>query len=309
MAHSCTFTGVYPILPTPFRDDESLDLDSFVRIIRFMADVGVQGVTVVGVLGESNRLLDREREELIQVAVEAAPEGLAVIVGVSHSGTGAARALAQMAESLGADGVMVAPLKEAVPSDERVVEYFRRVAEGITIPIVAQDHPASTEVHMSVPLLLRLLEEVPRIACIKEEAPPTPARIGTLIDGMKQRRVPVLTGLGALYGLFDLERGSAGFNTGFAFPEVLLAILREHRAGNEAAARAIFTRYLPLIVFEQQPGLAIRKEILRLRGLLASNRVRHPGATIDAATSAQLRQVLDAIFPSENLTRPLSIDA
>ena len=121
------------------------------------------------------------------------------------------------------------------------------------------------------------------------------------------RRATILTGLGALYGLFDLERGSDGFNTGFAFPEVLLAILREFRAGNRDGASAIFTRHLPLIVFEQQPGLAIRKEILRLRGLLTSNRVRHPGATIDAATSEQLQRLLAATFPGEDLTQPLKI--
>lgn len=307
MAHPCTFTGVYPILPTPFRDDDSLDFESLVRIIRFMGEVGVQGVTVIGVLGESNRLLDRERAELIQVAVEAAPAGLAVIVGVSHGGTGAALELARMAESLGADGVMVAPLKEAVPSDDRVFEYFRRIADGIGIPIVAQDHPASTEVHMSVPLLLRLVEEIPRIACLKEEAPPTPTRIGALVEGMKQRRVPVLTGLGALYGLFDLERGSSGFNTGFAFPEVLLAITRAAQGGDWQRANELFTRFLPLIVFEQQPGVAIRKELFRLRGLIDSARVRHPGAGITPAAAAQLRAVVERTLPGIDITRPLAL--
>lgn len=307
MAKPCSFEGVYPILPTPFRDDESIDLDSFVRIIRFMAAVGVQGVTVVGVLGESNRLLDREREDLIRVAVEAAPRELAVIVGVSHTGTRAALELAQMAEAAGADAVMVAPLKEAVPSDERVLEYFRRIAGGITIPIVAQDHPGSTEVHMPVPLLLRLVEEIPRIACIKEEATPTPARIGLLQDGMKGRRVPVLTGLGALYGLFDLERGSSGFNTGFAFPEVLLALAAAARAGDWRRADELFTRFLPLIVFEQQPGVAIRKELFRLRGLLECARVRHPGAGVTPTAAAQLRAVVERALPGVDITRPLAI--
>lgn len=306
MAQPCSFTGVYPILPTPFRADEKPDLESLVRIIRFMATVGVQGVTIVGVLGESNRLLDREREELIRVAVEAAPDGLAVIVGVSHSGTGAALELAQMAESIGADAVMVAPLKEAVPSDERVFEYFRRIADGITIPIVAQDHPASTEVHMAVPLLLRLVENIPRIACLKAEAPPTPARIGALIDGM-QRRVPVLTGLGALYGLFDLERGSNGFNTGFAFPEVLLAITAAAQAGDWSRANEIYTRFLPLIVFEQQPGVAIRKELFRLRGLMDDATVRHPGAGITPAAAAQLRAVVERTLPGVDIRQPLAL--
>lgn len=302
-----SFAGVYPILPTPFRSDESIDEESMVRIIRFMSAVGVQGVTIVGVLGESNRLLDRERERLVRIAMEAASPGLAVIVGVSHSGTGAALELAQLAESAGAAAVMVAPHKEPVPSDERIVEYFRRIADGIRIPIVAQDHPASTEVHMSVPLLLRLVKEIPRIACIKAEATPTPARIGMLLDGMKERRVPILTGLGALYGLFDLERGSSGFNTGFAFPEVLLALTQAARQGNWTRANDIFTRFLPLIVFEQQPGVAIRKELFRLRGLIDCAAVRHPGAGLAASVATQLRAVLERALPGVDISQPIDV--
>ena len=109
--------------------------------------------------------------------------------------------------------------------------------------------------------------------------------------------------------MFDLERGSDGFNTGFAFPEVLLAILREFRTGRPDVARRLFTKYLPLLVFEQQPGVAVRKEILRRRGLLSSNRVRHPGATIDTATNEQLKRLLDASFPGEDLTKPVKVEA
>jgi 4-hydroxy-tetrahydrodipicolinate synthase len=137
---------------------------------------------------------------------------------------------------------------------------------------------------------------------------PSPQKIAALRKGMEHgRKVSILTGLGALYGLFDLERGSDGFNTGFAFPEVLIAILRRFRAGDHEGARRLFTRNLPLIVFEQQPGVAIRKEILRRRGLLGSNRVRHPGATIDDATADQLARLLDATFPGQDLTKPVKL--
>ncbi|MHB9061960.1 MAG: dihydrodipicolinate synthase family protein, partial [Desulfobacteria bacterium] len=230
-----------------------------------------------------------------------------VVVGTSHKGTQATRYLSLMAESLGASAVMVTPSKEAVPNEERIFEYFRTVAEGITIPIVLQDHPGSTEVHMSAPLILRMVNEIPRIACIKQEAPPTPAKIAALISGMKERRVPVLTGLGALYGMFDLERGSDGYMTGFAFPEVLIAMVTAVRAGRMEDAWELYRRFLPLIVFEQQPGIAIRKEIYRLRGLLRSNRVRHPGAQLVASAGEQLRSVLTRVLPGVDITRPLAL--
>jgi 4-hydroxy-tetrahydrodipicolinate synthase len=306
MAAKISFEGVYPILATPFHDDESVDLESMDRLIRFMAGLRMDGVTILGVLGEANRMLDREREALIKTAVKAAA-GLPVIVGTSHSGTQAALSLSRMAQELGADAVMVAPHAEAVPSDERVFEYYRTIAGGIDIPVVLQDHPASTGVHMSAALMLRIVSELPRIAAMKEEALPTAPKIRALIQGMAARKVPVLTGLGALYGQFDLEAGSSGFNTGFAFPDALMAMVQAARAGDLARMRQIYTRFLPLIVFEQQPGVAIRKEILRLRGAIAGNRARHPGASIQPAVADQLRRLIDQVLPGVDITKPLAL--
>jgi len=177
----------------------------------------------------------------------------------------------------------------------------------VKIPIVLQDHPASTQVHMTASLLLRLVRDVPQVASIKEEAVPTAPKIRALTAGMKERKVPVLTGLGALYGLFDLEAGSSGFNTGFAFPEALTAMVACARAADWKKVREIYTRFLPLIVFEQQPGVAVRKEILRLRGAIGSGAVRHPGASLQPGTSAQLHKLLDELFPKQDISLPVAV--
>ena len=301
------FAGVIPILATPFLDDETLDLESWQRLLEFMIEIRVDGVTILGVLGESNRLLDHERETLIKSAVRTVNKRMPIIVGTSHSGTEAARDLSRTSARLGADAVMVMPGKEAVPSDDRIVESYQRIAEGLTIPIVLQDHPASSEVHFSVPLILRLLREVPAIQCIKEEAVPTAPKIRQLRDGIGNERMPILTGLGALYAPFDLEAGSDGFNTGFAFPEVLMAMVRAAGAGEWQRMHDIYARFAALIVFEQQPGVAVRKDILRRRGLLTSARARHPGATISASTARQLEALLARTLPGVDITRPLSV--
>ena len=249
-------TGVIPILATPFHDDETLDHASLTRTIQFVAATGVSAVTLLGVLGESNRMTDAERSALI-----------------------------------------------------RIFAYYSRVADNVKLPIVLQDHPASTEVHMATPLILRLVREIPSIACIKAEAVPSPGKIAALRKGLDGRPMPILTGLGGLYGFFDLERGSDGFNTGFAFPEVLLAITERAKAGDLDSAYAIYRQYLPLMVFEQQPGLAVRKEILRRRGLLTSPRVRHPGGNIDPATAAQVGSLLERSFPGQDLTMPVRVQS
>jgi 4-hydroxy-tetrahydrodipicolinate synthase len=301
------FTGVIPILATPFHDDETFDADSMGRLVKLMKRIGVDGVTVLGVLGEANRLGDREREDVLRSAVKAA-DGLPVIAGASASGTRAACDLASMAESLGATAVMITPHAEPVPSDERVFAHFSAICESTTLPVVLQDHPASSGVHMPATLMLRMIRELPSIACVKEEALPTPPKIRILRQGMGDRPVPVLTGLGALYGLFDLEAGSDGFNTGFAIPEVLMAMVAAARSADWQRARDIYTRFLPLIVFEQQPGVAVRKEILRMRGAISTSRVRLPGAPLNANTAKQLTNLIEAILPGADLSRPVAID-
>ena len=299
------FSGVIPILATPFNDDESLDLVSWQRLIAFMMELGVDGITILGVLGESNRLNDHERAALVKCAVATVGKRIPVIVGTSHAGSTAAAYLSCMAEDLGADAVMVAPAKEPVANDERIVEYYGRIANRTAVPIVLQDHPASTDVQMSVPLILRIVKEVASVVCIKAEAVPTPPKVRALRAGLS-RPVAILSGLGALYAPFDLDAGSDGFNTGFAFPEVLMAMVKAARAKDLDRVHALYARFASLIVFEQQPGLAIRKEILRLRGLIAGNVVRHPGATIAPALAAGVAALIERTLPNIDITKPIT---
>lgn len=300
------FRGVYPILATPFRSDERFDEESLRRMLAFMSRIGVQGVTVLGVLGEANRMGDRERETIVRTTVDEVGGQMTVIVGVSHPGTRATLDLAQMAAELGADALMVTPSAEPAPNDARVAEYFGRVCADATLPVVLQDHPASTGVHMGVPLIAKIVADNPRIACIKAEAVPSAPKIAAMKAALS-RNLPMLTGLGGLYGQFDLEQGSAGYNTGFAFPEVLQAHVAAWQAGDQALARRIWTHFLPLIVFEQQPGVAVRKELLRRRGLLATNTVRHPGAGLAPVSAAQLDTLLEVIMPGVDITQPVDV--
>ena len=302
------FTGVFPILATPFKPDESFDDVAMRRMLEFMASLNVDGVTVLGVLGEANRMTDRDRERIIRCTVETLAGRTPVIVGISHPGTSATIDLAAMASELGADAVMLTPSAEPVPNDARVAEYFGRVCSASRLPVVLQDHPASSSVHMQAPLIARIVDENPGIACVKAEAVPSPTKITTL-RGLFKRPVPMLTGLGGLYGQFDLEAGSSGYNTGFAFPEVLQAQVAAQHAGDVARARRIWAHFLPLMVFEQQPGVAVRKELLCRRGLLSSATVRHPGAGLLPAAADGLSAVIDWVMPGVDITRPIDVSA
>jgi len=302
------FRGVIPILVTPFHDDETPDLQSWERVLDFMLRLEVDGVTVLGVLGESNRMCDQDRGALIERAVQVVGGRIPIIVGTSHTGTRAAAALSRMAQALGASAVMVTPAKEAVPNDDRIVELYGQIAAEISIPIVLQDHPASTDVHMSASLIGRVLRSVPAVACVKEEAVPTAPKIRLVREMCTDRPISILSGLGALYAPFDLEAGSDGLNTGFAFPEVLQAMVAAARVKDWTLVQRIYSQFAPLIVFEQQPGLAIRKELYRRRGLLMSARVRHPGATVSSAQMAVVDRLLERTLPGVDITQPVSVE-
>uniref|UniRef100_A0A6B2LBM6 Dihydrodipicolinate synthase family protein n=1 Tax=Arcella intermedia TaxID=1963864 RepID=A0A6B2LBM6_9EUKA len=265
--------------------------------------IQVNGVTILGVLGEANRVTDKEREEIIRTAVGAAAGRIPVIVGTSHPGTKATIELSLMAQELGARGVMVTPSREPTPSDQKVLEYFQRVGEGIAVPIVLQDHPASTLVHMPVPLVAEIINSVPRVACLKAEAVPTAARIAGMKKAMR-RECKVLCGLGALYGGFELKAGCDGFMTGFAFPEVLQLLVELTGKGDWEEVERIYGKFLRLIVYEQQPGVAIRKEFLRRRGLLKSATVRHPGGALGPGVAQEIEHLLK-IFSGADITVPI----
>ena len=293
--------GVWTIVPTPFAPDGALDVESLPGLTRFVAGCGVDGMTILGVLGEAARLGDDERRSVI-AGVLAAADGLPVCVGVSHAGTDRAVAFAREAEAAGAHSVMLAPPALAKPNDAAVVTHYLAVAESIAIPVVVQDHPASSGVHMTVEVLTTIAERAPSCRVVKLEDEPSPPKIGRLLAARPDLRV--LGGLGAIMLLEELRRGAVGTMTGFGFPELLVEIVDRFRAGDEAGARATFHRVMPLIRFENQPGLnlAIRKHIYRRRGAIAFERLRAPGPALDAGTIADLDAILESVGLADRLT-------
>ncbi len=293
--------GVWTIVPTPFGADGTLDTGSLPTLTRFIRDRGVDGMTILGVLGEAGRLGDDERDQVIEGVLAAAGD-LPICVGVSHAGTDRAVAFARRAEAAGAHSVMLAPPALARPNDAAVQAHYLAVADAIAIPVVVQDHPASSGVQMAVELLAAIAERSPSCRVIKLEDEPSPPKVGRLVAARPDLRV--LGGLGGIMLLEELRRGAVGTMTGFGFPELLVEIVSAFRAGDEAAAQATFHRIMPLIRFENQPGLnlAIRKHIYRRRGAIAFERLRAPAPSLDPGTIADLDAILDALGLMDGLT-------
>jgi len=291
MGDIAALRGVWNIVPTPFLPDGTLDDESLPHLAAFVRSTGVDGMTILGVLGEAGRLGDVERGRVID-GVLAAAASLPVCVGVSHASTDRSIAFAREAEAAGAHSVMLAPPPLARPTDAALRRHYLAVAASISLPVVVQDHPASSGVQMTSDFLLALAAESPQCRVIKLEEEPTPPKAGRLVAG--SRDVIVLGGLGGEMLLEELRRGSHGTMTGFGFPEILVAVVRRWFDGDRDGAAAIFDRYATVIRFENQAllNLPIRKLVYQRRGAIAHATVRAPGVSPDPGTIADLDDIL-----------------
>jgi 4-hydroxy-tetrahydrodipicolinate synthase len=223
---------------------------------------------------------------------------LPVVVGVSAPGFAPMRALARAVMDHGAAGVMVAP-PHNLRTDDQIAGYFRQASEamGADIPFVIQDYPLSFGVVMTPNVIRRIAEENTACILLKHEDWPGLEKISTLRAWQKagtMRPLSILCGNGGLFLDFEMERGADGANTGYAFPEMLVEVVDLIRAGRRDAAHDLFDAHLPLIRYEQQPGigLAVRKYVLMRRGILASDAQRKPAAGLSAAARSEVDYLL-----------------
>jgi 4-hydroxy-tetrahydrodipicolinate synthase len=293
--------GVFIIAATPFADDGALDLTNLDRLIAFYLEAGVHGITILGMMGEAPKLTYEESCLVIARTLRHVAGAVPVVVGVSSPGLASVAQLTSVAMSAGAAGVMLAP-PSGLATDEQIEGYLQQACAmlGDDVPVVLQDYPQATGVHLSVGVIDRLIEAMPQIKVLKHEDCPSLAKISRLRDSAEQderRRISILIGNGALYYPLELARGADGAMTGFAFPEVLVTVYERFAAGRTEDAFDLFDAYLPLIRYEQQPGigLAIRKQILHRRGVLASPKLRPPGARLDARDLAELEGLLTRV--------------
>jgi len=288
--------GVCTIALTPFTAEGELDEESIDSLSGFYVDSGVHGVTILGIMGEAHKLSDAERRRVTERYISAVGERVPVVVGCSAAATKVAAERASEAEEAGAAAVMVAP-----PNNQRnldlVFEHYRRVAEAVSLPVVVQDEPVNTGVVMPAPFIARLVDGIENCRYVKLEEAPTTIKISSLLKNM-ETAADIFGGLGGMYLYEELARGASGIMTGFAYPHILVETYRLFVEGEERKAQEYFYRYLPLIRFEAQlgvGGVGIRKEILKLRGVISSSHIRFPAPTLDEETLRELEELVGVL--------------
>jgi 4-hydroxy-tetrahydrodipicolinate synthase len=286
--------GVYSVLPTPFLANTDIDQASLRRVVDLAIGAGVDGLTALGVTSEVARFTEAERALVMDVVLRHVNGRVPVVVGTTAEGLRTCIEFSRQAKAAGAAAVMVSPPRMPKLNSDAVLWHYAALADAIDMPIVVQDYPPISGFAMEPALLARIAREVPHARTIKLEDPPTPFKTARILDQAKDVPVSIFGGLGGVFLLEELLAGAAGAMTGFAYPEVLVRIVRLYQAGNIDAASEVFYRFVPLMRFEFQEGIgmAIRKEVLRRRGAIAEPATRAPGAKLDAVTLASLDRLL-----------------
>ncbi|MFM9888965.1 MAG: dihydrodipicolinate synthase family protein [Burkholderiales bacterium] len=288
--------GVYVIAATPFHPDGSLDLDGARSMIDFYLARGAHGLTLLGMMGEQQKLSPEESLQFVDTCVRHVDGRVPIIVGAATPWIDNLKTFARGVMDAGASALMFAPMT-GLRSDDQITGFVERVCNALhDVPLVLQDYPQSTGVILSPALINRLIDRFTSIVMFKHEDQPGLSKLTTLRKHQTSggRRVSILVGNGAIHYVQELARGADGAMTGFSYPEMMVDVFRLWEAGKQDEAEDLYDAYLPLVRHELQPGqgLAIRKYILMKRGAFKSDHVRMPGPTLTALDRTEIDHLI-----------------
>ncbi len=294
-----SYSGIWPVAPTPFNPDGTLDLPGMRRVLDCMIDQGVDGICILANFSEQFLISDEERETLTRLSLDHVAGRVPVIVTISHFATEIVVARAARAKAQGAAMVMMMPPYHGAAlkgTAEQTFEQFAKVGE-VGLPIMLQDAPLSG-VDLPVPLLVRMAREIEMLKLFKIECPQAAAKLRALIaEGGAAIEGP-FDGEEAITLMADLDAGATGTMTSAMIPDLIGPVVRDHLDGDRAAAQAGYARVLPAINHEnRQCGFRAAKAAMVEGGVIASEYCRHPIAPLHSQTRATLIELLRPLDP------------
>jgi len=285
------FRGVFPVVPTTFAEDGQLDLASQKRCVDFMLDAGSNGICILANFSEQFVLTDDERDLLMRTILEHVAGRVPVIVTTTHFGTQVCAERSRRAQEIGAAMVMAMPPYHgaAIRTPEaQIAEFYARVSDAISIPIMIQDAPVSGTV-LSAATLARMAQQIENVCYFKIETAQAAAKLRELIRLGGDAIEGPWDGEEAITLWSDLEAGATGAMTGGAYPDAIRTIVDAYAAGQRDQAFDAYQFWLPLINCEnRQAGLLAAKALMKEGGVIACEAPRHPFPPLPAATRAGL---------------------
>jgi 4-hydroxy-tetrahydrodipicolinate synthase len=284
--------GIFVIVVTPFTDGYELDEASLCGQIRFCIEAGAHGLVGPANASEFPTLSDDERKRWLDIVIHESAGQLPVIAATTSGHWRPAVELSRYAQGAGADGIMAMPPHVLHPDAEGCYAYYQALAENLEIPIMIQNYNGPVGTPMSSALVARMCRELPNVEYIKEETLPEPRRISETLAAAGDTCKGVFGGQGGIYFLDEMRRGACGNMPACQATDVHVAIWNRLVAGDETGARQLFNRLLPLINYERLYGVAVYKEVLYRRGIIATTVSRAPAARLDDADRAELDAIL-----------------
>ncbi|UUZ63418.1 dihydrodipicolinate synthase family protein [Polaromonas sp. P1-6] len=273
------YKGVFPVVPTTFNDAGELDLESQKRCVDFMIDAGSNGLCILANFSEQFLLSDDEREVLTTTILKHVAGRVPVIVTTTHFGTRVCAERSRRAQDAGAAMVMVMPPYHGATlraSEEKIYEFYAALSNAIDIPIMIQDAPMSGTT-LPAAFLARMAKEIKQVSYFKIETAGAASKLRELIRLGGDAIEGPWDGEEAITLLPDLDAGATGAMTGGAYPDGIRRIVDAYAAGHREEAIAEYTRWLPLINYEnRQGGILTAKALMKAGGVIACEAPRHP---------------------------------
>ncbi len=289
-----SYSGIWPVAPTPFHDNGALDDDGMRNVLDCMIDQGVDGICILANFSEQFLISDAEREQLTRVCLEHAGERIPLIVTISHFATDIAVTRAKFAKQLGAEAVMMmAPYHGALlkGTAEQTYEQLARVGD-VGIPIMIQDAPLSG-VELPVDFLIRVAKTIDMVKMFKIECAGAAAKLRVLVDKGGAAIEAPFDGEEAITLLADLDAGARGSMTSALIPDLIRPVIFAHMEGRRDEAVEGYSRLLPVINHEnRQCGFRAAKEAMVEGGVIKSAFCRHPIAPLHPQTRQALIELM-----------------
>ena len=293
------YSGIWPVAPTPFHDDGTVDIEGMKRVLDCLIDQGADGICILANFSEQFLVSDAEREMLARTSIEHVAGRIPIIVTISHFATKIAVERAQFAKDLGADIVMMMPPYHGAllkGNAQQTFEQFKAVGE-VGIPIMVQDAPLSG-VELPVPLLLRMAHEIEMVKLFKIECPRAANKLRILIsEGGAAIEAP-FDGEEAITLLADLDAGATGSMTSGLIVDQIKPVITYHLAGRTNEAIEAYARVAMVINHEnRQCGWQSCKAAMVEGGVIKSEYCRHPIEPLHPAIRSRLLDLLKPLDP------------
>jgi 1-pyrroline-4-hydroxy-2-carboxylate deaminase len=282
--------GVFPAATTQFQADQSLDLDTTLAHVDAMIEAGIDGLIMLGTVGENCSLDPMEKREVLRATVAHVAGRIPVMSGVAEYTTALACKFAQDANELGVDGLMVLPGMVYKSDPRETITHFRNVARVTDLPIMCYNNPVSYGVDISPEMFAELADE-PTLVAIKESSE-NPRRITDLRNVVGDRYI-LFCGVDDLV-LESAALGAEGWVSGLvnAFPNENRLLWDLARAGRYEEARAVYRWYTPLLHLDTHPKLVQYIKLAATECGYGSEVVRAPRLPLEGAEREQILSII-----------------